>query len=243
MADPAIMLQTRKLTMRFGGVVAVRDVSFDLMDGELRCLIGPNGAGKSTFFKMLTGQLRPSGGEVTFKGKDITGANSHHIARLGIGIKTQVPSLYDGLNVRENIWLSARRLHGGGRVKQLTAEVLERVGLADQANSLTGQLAHGQRQWVEIGVVLASDPDLILLDEPTAGMTHEEVGRTAELIREINRTHSLIVVEHDMQFIKMIAQKVTVFHQGEVLVEDTVDSVMRDSVVRDIYLGKQAEAR
>jgi urea ABC transporter ATP-binding protein UrtD len=240
MAAP--LLQTQDLSMHFGGVHAVRHVNFSLAEGELRCLIGPNGAGKSTFFKMLTGQLEPTRGQVLFRGQDISHAHAHDIARLGIGIKTQVPSVFDGLSVRENIWLAASRLHSGEKARRAVDEMLERVGLTDAAERLVGQLAHGQRQWVELGLVLATDPKLILLDEPAAGMTHDEVNKTAKLVREINRTKALIVVEHDMQFIRMIAKQVTVFNQGSVLVEDTVENIMRNPQVRDIYLGKQAAA-
>ena len=236
------LLETRDLSMHFGGVRAVRNVNFTLAPGELRCLIGPNGAGKSTFFKMLTGQLQPTHGAVLFRGRDISRAEAHQIARLGIGIKTQVPSVFDGLSVRENIWLSASRIHPGRRAEAVADEMLERIGLTGAARRLVGQLAHGQRQWVELGIVLSTDPQLILLDEPAAGMTHEEVNRTAELVREINRTRALIIVEHDMQFIRMIAKKVTVFNQGAVLVEDDVENIMRNPLVRDIYLGKQAAA-
>jgi urea transport system ATP-binding protein len=238
----APLLEARDLSIHFGGVQAVRDVNFTLDEGELRCLIGPNGAGKSTFFKIVTGQLQPSRGSVRFRGEDISYAQAHRIARLGIGIKTQVPSVFDGLSVRENIWLSAIRVHSGRRASGAVDEMLERLGLAGVAERLVGQLAHGQRQWVELGVVLSTNPDLILLDEPAAGMTHEEVQRTAELVREINRDKALIVVEHDMQFIRMIARKVTVFNQGSVLVEDEVESIMRNPLVRDIYLGKQAQS-
>ena len=236
------LLQTRDLSMHFGGVKAVRNVNFTLAEGELRCLIGPNGAGKSTFFKMLTGQLEPSHGQVLFRGHDISRAHAHQIARLGIGIKTQVPSVFDGLSVRDNIWLAASRLYSGERARRLVDEMLERIGLTHAADRIVGQLAHGQRQWVELGLVLSTDPQLILLDEPAAGMTHEEVHKTAELVREINRTKALIVVEHDMQFIRMIAKQVTVFNQGSVLVEDNVENIMRNPMVRDIYLGKQAAA-
>jgi branched-chain amino acid transport system ATP-binding protein len=240
MAAP--LLQTQDLSMHFGGVRAVRHVDFSLAEVELRCLIGPNGAGKSTFFKMLTGQLEPTHGQVLFRGQDISHAHAHDIARLGIGIKTQVPSVFDGLSVRENIWLAASRIHSGEKARRVVDEMLERMGLTAAAERLVGQLAHGQRQWVELGLVLATDPELILLDEPAAGMTHEEVNKTAELVREINRTKALIVVEHDMQFIRMIAKQVTVFNQGSVLVEDTVENIMRNPQVRDIYLGKQAAA-
>jgi branched-chain amino acid transport system ATP-binding protein len=240
MAEP--LLQTRDLSMHFGGVKAVNNVDFMLAEGELRCLIGPNGAGKSTFFKMLTGQLEPCHGQVLFRGHDISRAHAHQIARLGIGIKTQVPSVFDGLSVRENIHLAASRLHSGERARRVVNEMLERIGLTDAAHRLVGQLAHGQRQWVELGLVLSTDPELILLDEPAAGMTHEEVQKTADLVREINRTRALIVVEHDMQFIRMIAKQVTVFNRGSVLVEDAVENILRNPLVRDVYLGKRAAA-
>ena len=233
------LLEARQATMRFGGVTAVDTVDFALDEVELRCLIGPNGAGKSTFFKMLTGQLQPTSGKILFRGRDITGAKPHEIARLGVGIKTQVPNVFNGLPVRENLFIAAARIATAKRAKTITTEIMDRLGLTAIADRETGQLAHGQRQWVEIGAVLAQDPDLILLDEPAAGMNHDEVVRTAELIRDINRSHALIVVEHDMQFIRMIARTVTVFNQGRILVEDTVDRVLANQAVRDVYLGKQ----
>ncbi|SKA39275.1 branched-chain amino acid transport system ATP-binding protein [Enhydrobacter aerosaccus] len=242
MTPPLPLLEARNLTMRFGGVVAVNNIDFTLREVELRCLIGPNGAGKSTFFKMLTGQLTPSTGTIAFRGTPIAGSASHEIARLGIGIKTQVPNVFNGLPVRENIWLAARRRNTPDQTKRLVDEILEKIALTHRADALVGQLSHGQRQWVEIGTVLAGEPDLILLDEPAAGMTDDETARTAEIIRDINRTRALIVVEHDMQFIKMIAKTVTVFHQGQILMEDKIDAVMRDERVRDVYLGKKVAA-
>ena len=241
MSKENFLLETRGLTKRFGGVIAVNDVNFTLEPGELRCLIGPNGAGKSTFFKCLTHQHKPSLGKIFFKDRDITKLHTHQIAHLGIGIKTQVPSVFDGIPVRENIWLAARRYHGRRNANKVTSDVIERVGLGDIRESMVGRLAHGERQWVEIGMVLTSDPPLLLLDKPTAGMTHEETEQTARLINEISESASLIVVEHDMQFIKAIANQVTVFHQGEILVEDKVESVMANPLVRDIYLGKEKD--
>jgi branched-chain amino acid transport system ATP-binding protein len=233
-----VVLETVDLSVRFGGVEAVRSVNFTLAERELRCLIGPNGAGKSTLFKLLTGQLRPTAGRILFRGDDITGDHTHAIARRGIGIKTQVPSLFDRLTVREHLWLSARRTNPTARTREIVDEILERIRLTSVADGVVGQLSHGLRQWVELGTVLAGNPTLILLDEPAAGMTHDEVARTAELVRDINRTHALIVVEHDMQFVKMIARTVTVLHQGRVLLEDTMDRILRNSTVRDVYLGK-----
>ena len=236
-----ILLQTSDLTMQFGGVVAVDRVNFSMDVGELRCLIGPNGAGKSTFFKCLIGHLTPTVGRITFNGHDITGAEPHEIARRGVAIKTQVPSLFDGLTARENLRLSARRVNNRAATIQKVDEVLELTGLTKKANQIVGQLPHGQRQWLELGIVMASNPDLMLLDEPTAGMTHQEVEQTAELISRISKGRSLIVVEHDMQFIRMIANKVTVFHQGQILIEDTMQNISQNQTVRDVYLGKQAQ--
>ena len=232
-----IVLETRNLSRHFGGVVAVDRVDFTLWDNELRCLIGPNGAGKSTFFKCLTGQLEPTDGDIVIRDFHAGGRQPHEVARLGVGIKTQVPNVFDGLTVEENIWLAARRWHDGPRARALTGQTLERLKLGDIRADTVGELAHGQRQWVELGMVVAAEPWLVLLDEPTAGMTHEEVVRTAELIREINQTATMIVVEHDMQFIRMIADQVTVFHEGAILIEDTMDVVSNDARVREVYLG------
>ena len=233
------LLQAKGVTMRFGGVTAVSNVDFTLVERELRCLIGPNGAGKSTFFKMLTGQLKPSEGQIKYRDVDITGAHSHEIARLGIGIKTQIANVFNSLSVAENIFVAANRGRSTQDARERVAKTLERLRLTDIAWRLVGQLAHGQRQWVEIAAVLAQDPTLILLDEPAAGMTKEEVSRTADLIREINRTHAIIVVEHDMPFIRQIAKTVTVFNQGRILINDSVERVLADQRVRDVYLGKQ----
>jgi ABC-type uncharacterized transport system ATPase subunit len=221
------LLATRDLTMRFGGVLAVDRVSLSVDEGELRCLIGPNGAGKSTFFKCLIGQLRPT--------------STYAIARLGIGIKTQVPSLFDGLDVRESVILALRRRHGERHARRQAATTLERLGISTLADRLVGQLAHGQRQLVELAMVVAPEPDLIILDEPTAGMSAEETSAAIEVIRTLNRDHAIVVVEHDMKFIRAIASTVTVFHQGRVLVEDAADVVFADPRVRDVYLGKAVE--
>ncbi|MCR9127178.1 MAG: ATP-binding cassette domain-containing protein [Rhodobacteraceae bacterium] len=235
-----VVVETRGLSMHFGGVRAVDQVDFTLEDRELRCLIGPNGAGKSTFFKCLTGQLTPSAGDVMIRGLDLTGAEPHEVAAQGVGIKTQVPNVFDGLSVEENIWLSARRWHGGARARVLVSETIERLRLGDIRRAAVGRLAHGQRQWVELGMVVAAEPWLVLLDEPAAGMTHEETARTAELIEEINTTSALIVVEHDMQFIRMISRKVTLFHEGRILMEDTMEAISANRQAREVYLGSQA---
>jgi len=231
------LLETRALSREFGGVHALDGVNFRLRRGELRCLIGPNGAGKSTFFKILSGQLQPSSGEVVFNGNAIVGLPPHRIARLGIGIKNQVPSLWDGLSVYEHFWLAAYRHTGRRGATARTDLLLQQLGLSAQASRSVGTLSHGERQWVEIGMVMAQEPLLLLLDEPAAGMTEEEVERTAALLRAINTEASLIVVEHDMQFIRMLEGLVTVFYQGRVLIEDTIDAVLADAKVREVYLG------
>ena len=235
-----LLLETQGLGVSFGGVHAVREVDFRLERGEVRCLIGPNGAGKSTFFKMLSGQLQPSRGEIRFKGRPLRGLATHDVARLGIGIKTQVPSVFEGLDVRENLRLAAARRAQGGP-DEIAAEVLGGVDLDAVAGTPVNALAHGQRQWVELGMILASRPELVLLDEPAAGMTHQEVRKTADLIAAINRHSTVVVVEHDMAFIRLIAGRITVFNQGEVLAEGSFDDIMAHAEVRAAYLGKQGE--
>ncbi len=234
------LLTTADLTMRFGGVIAVNHVNFSLGDGELRCLIGPNGAGKSTFFKCLTGQLKPSSGSVLFDSQQIAGRATHDIVRKGIGIKTQVPNLFDGLPAREHIALSARRGYRRRQADQIAEETLELIGITDLADRVVGRLAHGQRQLVELAMVLAGKPRLLLLDEPAAGMTGQERARLAAVLRDLAGRMTLIVVEHDMQFIKDIATQVTVFHRGQVFLEDDVAEIMAHKEVQEIYLGKEA---
>jgi len=236
------VVETHELTMRFGGVTAVDRVNFSLQERDLRCLIGPNGAGKSTFFKCLTGQyaLRSENGRVIIRGTDVTGWNTHDIVRLGVGIKTQVPSVMNGLTVQENLWLSARRVHGwagaGAAVEQISVE----LQLADQLRQLVGELSHGQRQMVEIGIVLIQHPWLVLLDEPAAGMTGNEVDRLIGVIQRINQTASVIVVDHDMEFVRMLGSRVTVFHQGSILLEGPAEKVLVDPAVREVYIGNRA---
>ncbi|MGY4505811.1 branched-chain amino acid transport system ATP-binding protein [Bradyrhizobium sp. GM24.11] len=233
------LVETQKLGLHFGGLKAVNNVDFRLGSGELRCLIGPNGAGKTTFFRLLTGVHKPTVGSVAIDGTPITGLQTHQIAELGVGIKTQIPSLFNNLTVRENIWLSARKRNSRVGANATTDRVLETTRLAHVAGQEVVKLSHGQRQWVELGVVVAGNPKLVLLDEPAAGMTGAERERTAELIKEINNSCAIVVVEHDMDFIKMIAKTVTVFNRGEVLMEDTVEKVLNDQRVKDVYLGKQ----
>lgn len=233
------LLQTQGLGVSFGGVHAVKAVDFTLQRGELRCLIGPNGAGKSTFFKLLSGQLKPTHGTCHFEGQRISGLAPHRIARLGIGIKTQAPSVFDGLDVLENLRLAASRIEAATQARNTAEQTLERIGLSEHRHRLVGDLAHGQRQWVELGMILASRPALVLLDEPAAGMTYQEVRKTAALIKEINAHSTVVVVEHDMEFIRLIAGTVTVFNQGAILAQGSFADVTQDPRVREAYLGKQ----
>lgn len=233
-----VVLETRGLTMRFGGVIATEEVDFKLNAKELRCLIGPNGAGKTTFFKCVAGLQTPTEGEIFMRGHETTNWMPHEIASLGVGIKTQIPNVMDALSVFENIWLAARRFRKLKDANRKAQEVIERLGLGSIARNDLGRLAHGERQRVELGLVAAGDPWLVLLDEPAAGMSAEDIERMTAIINEINKTAAIVIVEHDMQFIRSIAQMVTVFHQGAVLMEDHVDRVMADPTVRNVYLGK-----
>jgi urea transport system ATP-binding protein len=234
------VMETIGLTMRFGGVTACDTINFKLRSQELRCLIGPNGAGKSTFFKCLAGLLKPTSGQIIMKGDETTDLDTHEIASNGVGIKTQVPSVLDGVSVHENIWLAARRFYSSKDSNEKAADIISRLSLGEIAKSKVGRLAHGERQRVELGIVAAGDPWLVLLDEPAAGMAAEDVDLMVRIIDDMRRSAAIIIVEHDMQFIRSIATEVTVFHQGKVLMEDHVDNVMANEVVRNVYLGKKA---
>jgi len=236
------VVETHDLSVRFGGVLAVNSVNFTLGERELRCLIGPNGAGKSTFFKSVTGQIRggQATGRVVIRGQDVTGWRTHHVIRLGVGVKTQVPSVLNGLTVAENLWLAARRTSGRGSAEAVVDEVVAELELEPLARRPVGELAHGQRQLVEIGLVLAGKPWLILLDEPAAGMTSAETERLVAIVKQINRAATVIVVDHDMHFVRMLGGRITVFHQGAILVEGGTDTVLADARVREVYLGTRA---
>ena len=233
------LLEARGLTMRFGGVVAIDNVDFSLGHGELRCLIGPNGAGKTTFFKMLSGQLLPSAGDVLLNAESILGLPASAIARRGVGIKTQVPSVFNGLTVNESVRLAAGRVLPPLLARRKVAEVLDRVKISHLKDRVVGELAHGQRQLVELAMVIAPQPDLILLDEPAAGMTGAEVERLAHLVSDLARSSSVVIVEHDMAFIRSIAKRVTVFNRGRVLAEGAAADVLADPRVRSVYLGDE----
>jgi len=228
-----IILQTDALRRSFGGVEAVAGVNFSLREGELRCLIGANGAGKSTFFKM----------PIHLFGRNVTGLAPFAIARMGVGVKTQVPNLFPALTVHENLWLAACRIRPSKQVEQAVEDMLARIQMQEAAQQPVSQLAHGHRQWLELGMILITEPRLVLLDEPAAGMSAAEVARTIALLEGLRGRCAFIVVEHDMHFIGQIAQTVTVFHHGRILVEDTLEAVLCNEAVRTAYLGRGIAAR
>jgi branched-chain amino acid transport system ATP-binding protein/urea transport system ATP-binding protein len=236
------VVETRELSMRFGGVLAVNHVNFTLRERELRSLIGPNGAGKSTLFKCLTGQLplNHDNGRVFIRGHDVTGWRPYDIVRLGVGIKTQVPSVMNGLSVWENIWLAARRVHGRSAAPAEVARVIDELGLGDILRRKVGELAHGQRQIVELGLVVAQRPWLVLLDEPAAGITGDETEQLVLLIQRINESAAVVVVDHDMHFVRMLGGALTVLSQGAILMEGSADEVLSDARVREVYIGNRA---
>ena len=233
----------------FDGFKAISDLNFYMDEGELRTIIGPNGAGKSTMMDIITGRTRPDTGKVEFgRNTDLTTLNVPEINRLGIGRKFQTPSVYVHHTVFENLLLSLPGARGVWRSlfaritsgqRDRIAEVLKLIGLDAKAESLAGSLSHGQKQWLEIGMLLAQDPKLLLVDEPAAGMTDEETHKTGELLLSLEGKHSIIVIEHDMAFVRQIARKVTVLHQGHVLCEGAVDEVQNDERVKEVYLGRK----
>jgi urea transport system ATP-binding protein len=237
----------------FDGFKAISDLNFYLDEGELRVVIGPNGAGKSTMLDIITGRTRPDTGRVEFgKDTDLTRLNEAQINRIGIGRKFQTPSVYVDHSVRENIWLSLEGPRGVwstlfSRVtpaqRERIDEVLSTIGLLERAELKAGLLSHGQKQWLEIGMLLAQNPRLLLVDEPAAGMTDEETIKTGELLLTLAGKHSIIVIEHDMTFVRQIARQVTVLHQGHVLKEGTVDQVQQDEQVIEVYLGRKKKGR
>lgn len=233
------MLEVRDLHKRFGGLGVLEGVHLAVASGEIHCLIGPNGAGKSTLFKLMVGIYEPSEGEVFFRGEDVTARRPYERVMRGMSIKMQVPSVFRELPVAQNLVIALQQRL---RRDQIPAEVERLLGLLDlqdQAQTLAGDLSHGQQQWLEIGMALALDPVMLLLDEPTAGMSPEETFRTGELVQRLNSDGmTVLVVEHDMAFIRQIAQKVTVLHFGRVFAQGSIDEIIADPRVAEIYLGK-----
>ena len=243
----ANLLEVKGLTTKVSGYTILNGLDFSIEENELRVLLGPNGAGKTTLISMITGQYKPHAGTITFDGKDITGWAPDEIFQAGISRKFQVPNMYETLSVFDNIMVSLqgnRRVFASlfGRVTSADAdriwEILKFIGLENKANDPADTLSHGERQWVELGMLVASNPKLLLLDEPTTGMTEEGKRRTAELIQRIARNHTVLLVEHDMHIVRQIGKKVTVLHQGQVLAQGPLAEIVANQRVREVYLGK-----
>jgi urea transport system ATP-binding protein len=242
------ILYLEDVSVSFDGFKAINKLSLDIAPGELRCIIGPNGAGKTTMMDIITGKTRPDAGTVFFGSTiDLLRYKEADIAQMGIGRKFQKPTVFEMLTVFENLELALKTdksVHASMRFRldsadaDRLADILQTIHLTDSVDRLAGELSHGQKQWLEIGMLLMQDPKLLLLDEPVAGMTDEETARTGELFLTLKGRHSLMVVEHDMSFIRTISEKVTVLHEGSVLAEGTLDQVQADERVIEVYLGR-----
>jgi ABC-type uncharacterized transport system ATPase subunit len=232
------LLQANDLQIHFGGLVVLRGVRFTLASGELCCIIGPNGAGKSTLFNILAGTLQPAQGAIRFEGHNLIGLAIHRFARLGVVRKFQVPSLFENLTVHDNLQVAGRGLDAAHRAARIE-ELLNMLGLVERASLVAGELAHGHKQWLEIGMALMVGPKLLLLDEPTAGMTAEETRATADLLLGLRGRIAIIVIEHDMRFVRAVDSRTMVLHQGRIIADGTFAEIERNSTVRDIYLGRQ----
>lgn len=243
-----VVLYLDDVTVSFDGFRALNKLSFSVDVGELRCIIGPNGAGKTTMMDVITGKTRPDSGTAFFgQTMDLTNMTEPEIAQAGIGRKFQKPTVFEQHTVFENLELAFKTnkriwhsLFGklSGAERDSIHAILETIALQDHAGGCAGLLSHGQKQWLEIGMLLAQQPQLLLLDEPVAGMTDQETERTAELLNTLAGKHSIVVVEHDMDFVASIARKVTVLHEGSVLAEGNMDKVQNDEKVIEVYLGR-----
>jgi urea transport system ATP-binding protein len=240
------LLALENVSVSFDGFKAVDDLNLYVDKNELRVIIGPNGAGKTTVLDLICGRTRVSGGSIKFKNDEITGLKEHEIVRRGIGRKFQTPSIYEDLTVFENLELSLPRGRNiaGALFWKRTDEVIEQVRktaravfLEEQLDRLAETLSHGQKQWLEIGMLLMQDPELLMLDEPVAGMSVSERIRTAELLERMSKGRSVIVIEHDMKFVESIADRVTVLHQGKVLAEGSMAAIQDNAQVKEVYLG------
>lgn len=241
------ILEIENLTVSFDGFKALNNLNFSMEPGELRVIIGPNGAGKTTFLDIITGKTKPTIGQVRFKGRNLRSYSEHQIAQMGIGRKFQTPRVYLNLSPRENLEIACNRYKSvlptlfkrpPSAERRTVAGLLETIGLIHKADLKANLLSHGEKQWLEIGMLVAQSPDLLLVDEPVAGLTDEETERTGELLLSLAESHSIIVIEHDMEFVRQIARKVTVLHQGSVLCEGTIDEVQSDPRVIEVYLGQ-----
>jgi urea transport system ATP-binding protein len=246
---PGTAVYVNGLHVTFSGFAAITNLSMEFRYGEVRAIIGPNGAGKTTLMDVITGKTKPTSGEVFLdKTVDLRSLDETEIARLGIGRKFQKPSVFDALAVRENLELAVRKGLGYGAMlrsrldasqRERIGDVLETINLVEHADRLAGTLSHGQKQWLEIGMLLVANPRVILLDEPVAGMTDHETARTAELITRLKSPErAVVVIEHDMEFVGEIADLVSVLHEGKLLGEGSMDAVRNDPRVIQVYLGR-----
>ncbi|MCX5580878.1 ABC transporter ATP-binding protein [Kaistia terrae] len=233
------LLEIQGLSKHFGGLHVTADVDFTLDAGELHCLIGPNGAGKSTFFRLILGVVSPDRGKIVLAGKDITRLKPFQRVHEGMSVKFQVPGIFKTLSVSQNLQTALQHNCDADALAGKIAEMLDFLGLAAEARSPAGNLSHGQKQWLEIGMAVCLKPRLLLLDEPTAGMSPKETEATGELVKSLNAQGvTVLVVEHDMAFVRQVAQRVTVMHLGRIFAQGTVEEVMADSRVEAIYLGR-----
>jgi branched-chain amino acid transport system ATP-binding protein len=232
------LLETRALTKRFGGAQVINGIDFQVTAGEIRCVIGPNGAGKSTFFKLITGEHRPSEGSVHFLGRDMSHVLPHERIRMGMSIKFQIPGVFPELTVRQHLQLGLHRARDD-RPESLDA-LLQRFMLEGEESVLAGNLSHGKKQWLEIAMAVSLGPKLLFLDEPVAGMSVEETHATGELIMRLREAGlTIMVVEHDMTFVKQIASRVTVLHGGRLFADGPLDEILARDDVAEIYLGRK----
>ncbi len=248
MSESTSLLYLDGVSVTFDGFRALNELSLVIEPGEMRAVIGPNGAGKTTMMDVITGKTRPDTGAILFQGGvDLTELDESGIANLGVGRKFQKPTVFEALTVAENLALAVQGGQGLARLflgrpdaaeRERTAEILQLTGLTAARSRKAGELSHGQKQWLEIGMLLMQDPRLIMLDEPVAGMTDAETEKTAELIHELRGSHTMLVVEHDMSFVKALGAKVTVLHEGRVLAEGPIEAVQADPTVIDVYLGR-----
>jgi urea transport system ATP-binding protein len=246
----AKILETENVTVSFDGFKALNQLNFSMDMGELRVVIGPNGAGKTTFLDVITGKVQPTIGRVLFKGRNLRSLPEYKIARLGIGRKFQTPRIYLNLTPRENLEITSNKnknvfstlfQRSNAVEKNNIKGLLETIGLTPKADIRAALLSHGEKQRLEIGMLVAQSPDLLLVDEPVAGLTDEETYNIGELLLALAQSHSILVIEHDMEFVRQIAKKVTVLHEGSVLCEGNFEEVQNDSRVIEVYLGKQEE--